>query len=359
MIHCQKNSQKISPLIPLALGDVQANRRRVVVLEVVEASVANGVNLKRDGLASRAVKGGNQVAVAGRDAGGAVGLLDAGLVVVGGALARRAREAGEADVAGAGEGEGGGLEVLLLGEEEDEAALLALVLVGDVEVEDGGHAAGEVAKVRGAGGVVGRVLVDGDDQVGELVGAAQVDGASLGSGRRRGRLGLGAFVVAAVGPECDLLAVDAAGLEVEVELVIGLGFTRVELSLAQVGETAVAVNLEATVRNLTLVTLQGVGRSYQILLVNRQLDIKVHDILTSPPTSPSPRVSEAAILKGQLRRLDAAASSNLTARDLSDGALDGSVNTEVDLTTITAKGEGVGHGGAQGETENRRQHDER
>ena len=72
--------------------------------------------------------------------------------------------------------------------------------------------------------------------------------------------------MASVCPESDLLAVDAVGLEVEVVLVLLIRLTLVELSLSIVGELTMAVNREATIGSLVLITLEGVGRGYIMLV---------------------------------------------------------------------------------------------
>lgn len=246
---------------PLALGDVQTNGRRVVVLEVVQVGVTSSRNLKADALASGAVKGGNVVAVAGRDSHDAVVSLLGGLVVVGGATGSGVLELGKVELAVALEGEARGLEVLLLGEEEDEAALLAGVAAGNVKVENGRDVAVDVAKVRGALGGVRVGLVDGDDQVRELVRAVEVGRAGvLGRRGRRGR----AVLVAAVRHERHLAAVDAlVGLVVDVVLAVLAGGALVKGGLAVEADGAVAADFEAALGGLPFVALQDTSGGYK------------------------------------------------------------------------------------------------
>lgn len=78
--------------------------------------------------------------------------------------------------------------------------------------------------------------------------------------------------------------------------------------------------------------------------------------LTSPPATLALWVTETTILKTKSSRLNAAAGTNLTTGDLSQGALDSAIGSEVKLTSRTADGQAIGHGSAQGEAENLRQH---
>jgi hypothetical protein len=91
----------------------------------------------------------------------------------------------ELDTTRARHGEAGGLELGLLGEEEDDAALLAGVARGDVEVKDGAVAGAQVGKVLSSVGGAGHVLVDGDDGVRGLVGTTGRSAAGS-RGRHRG-----------------------------------------------------------------------------------------------------------------------------------------------------------------------------
>ena len=71
------------------------------------------------------------------------------------------------ELAVAGEGVSGGLELALLREEEGEGAGLVGVPGRDVEVEDGRDRAGSGAVEGGGVGLVGLGLVDGYDEVWE------------------------------------------------------------------------------------------------------------------------------------------------------------------------------------------------
>ena len=148
--------------------DVKADGARVEVLEVVETGVANGLHLDCDGLAGTARSLVDVVRIAGRHLLGAEDLLGLGLVLVSGALDAGRLQDAELDFAGAGEREGGGLELGLLGEEELERASLAGVGGGDVKVEDCADRAGGGTVERGVVALLGHGGVDGDDQVREL-----------------------------------------------------------------------------------------------------------------------------------------------------------------------------------------------
>lgn len=133
------------PLVPepsivenvhLTGGHVEAKRRWVVVLKEVERESA--LRRKLDGLggACLAVAGCNNVAVTGLDGNIAEVLSDGWCVAVGGLLVRSRAELAATEATGTGESVVGGGQVLLLGEEEDNGALLSGVFGGDVEVED-------------------------------------------------------------------------------------------------------------------------------------------------------------------------------------------------------------------------------
>ncbi len=332
----------------LALGDVETDGRGVVVLEVLQVGVASRRDLVSDALSRGAVKRGNAVRVSGGDGDLAeVGLL-AGLVVVGGALGGSRLELGKVELAVAGNGEAGRLEVLLLGEEEDEAALLALVAGGDVKVKDGGDVAVDDAKEGRAGGRVGLGLVDGDDEVRELVGAAQVGRAGLGGrGRRRRRRRRRAVGVAAVRLESDLAAVGALVLfVVDVPLALLTGGAFKEGGLAVPGDGAVAANGEAAVGDLALVALQDTGRGcmssvsqcIQVNYVGSQVQ------LTRPPAAAALVVGNLAVLEGKGRGLDAVAGADLSRGDFADAADDVAAGRDVELASVVADGEAVDDG---------------
>lgn len=177
--------------------------------------------------------------------------LLSGLVVEGSALGSDSLELGEVKLAVAGEVEAGSLEIRLLGEQEDEAALLALVAARDVEVEDAGLVLGDFAKVGRSWRGVWVVLVNVDDEMGEFIRAVQVGRAGCWWWRRL------AVAVASVGLESHLAAVGAlVGLEVDVVLAGFPGGALIEFSLALVGEGAVTANAEAVVGLLALITLK-------------------------------------------------------------------------------------------------------
>lgn len=131
----------------LAAADVETNRTRVIILEVVERKVTPSTDLIRDPLSRSASARRNRIRVSRRNAEAAKVALLAGLVGVRSALGRWARQLAEVDVAATRDGEAGCLEVLLGGEEEDDAAGLARVGGWDVEVEDGARVAVDLAVV--------------------------------------------------------------------------------------------------------------------------------------------------------------------------------------------------------------------
>lgn len=110
-------------------------------------------------------------------------LLLARLVVKRSALGGGLAQPGKVEGSRAGKGKGRGREILLLREQEDEAACLAFVAAGDVKVEDGRDAAGHFAEEGCSRGVVGLGLVHGDDEMRELIGAVEVSRAGLLMGR--------------------------------------------------------------------------------------------------------------------------------------------------------------------------------
>ena len=168
LFHDRQGSKTTSPL-RLARADVHANRTGVVVLEVVERVITRAAHLVRDSLSSSTIARDNGVGVARRDAHTAEVALLAGYVGPASRLHGRAAELGEAAGSAARCGVAGGLEILLLGEEEDDGALLARVGGGDVEVEDGAGRFVNLAVVRGTIGLIGRSGIDRDDQVRVLI----------------------------------------------------------------------------------------------------------------------------------------------------------------------------------------------
>jgi hypothetical protein len=156
----------------LAGSNVQAKRTWVIILEELKISTRHGADLVTDSLAGWAGEGRYDGRSTWSDGLGSE-VLGHTLVGVGGRLGGDGGELLEVDGAVAGEGEGGGLEVFLLGEEEDERAG-AGVGGWDVEVEDGGDGGGDCAVVFCAGGLVWGGGVNWDDQVGVLVLAVEV-----------------------------------------------------------------------------------------------------------------------------------------------------------------------------------------
>lgn len=163
-------------------------RRGVVVLEEVEVGATGVLHLVADGLTRGAGEGRDDVGVTGRHSELAQVLLDSGGVVVGGRRASGGLERSKVDLTIAAEGVGRSLEVLLVGEEEDQAARLAGVRGGDIKVEDARDAGGDGAVVGGTRSVVGLGGVDGDDQMRVLVVAREISGAAAAGGLSAGGL---------------------------------------------------------------------------------------------------------------------------------------------------------------------------
>jgi hypothetical protein len=171
----------------LTASDVGSDGAWVVVLEVLKGEVTLAADLVADGLASSAGTRGDGVRVAGGDThGGKVRLLT-GLVGVSSLLVGWALELGEVDLAGAGDGEGRGLKVLLLGEQENKRAGLARVRRRNVEVKDRAGVAVDLAVVLGAVSLVGLLRVDRYDEVGVLVVSVQISWAHATGLSRSGR----------------------------------------------------------------------------------------------------------------------------------------------------------------------------
>lgn len=175
----------------LALAHIHANGTRVVILEVLERKVTRAAHLVRDTLTRGAIKRISSPAAARHDVEGSALAVLGRLVAPRRLLIGVGLELGDGALAGARESEGGGLEVGLLGEEEDGGAFFARVRGGDIKVEDGAGVAVYFAVVLGAVGLVGVLGVDRDDQVRVLVVAVEVLGAGVAGMRLRLRLGLG------------------------------------------------------------------------------------------------------------------------------------------------------------------------
>lgn len=150
----------------------------------------------------------------------------------------------------------------MLWEEEYEAACLAFVAAGDVKVEDGGDAAGNLAEEGCSWGVVGLGLVNGDDEVRELVGAVEVGRACLlvRRWRRRRRRWWWASRVAVISLESNLVAIDSlSAIQIDVVLATLSRLALPKLCLSIKRDRAVASNLESIVWILVLVALQHMG----------------------------------------------------------------------------------------------------
>lgn len=174
----------------LAGGDVQADGARVVVLEVLKAQATVGTKLVALRGACSTVTRGDHVAVAGhwREVAGV--LFGLGARVVRRALLGSRAEVVDRDGAFPVEGEVGRLEVALLGEEEDEAASLALIGLRNIEVVHRASGPIDLPVVRCTVGLIWVLRRDGNDQVRVLIVALQICRAGRALASRSGlRLG--------------------------------------------------------------------------------------------------------------------------------------------------------------------------
>merc|ERR1712230_193398 len=161
--------KKSAPKSTLADGHEETQWAWVPVLEEVQSHAALRGQLVRHLLARLAAAGSHNVAVAGLKLEVVEVAGNLWHAVVGGLLSSGRLQLVTAHAARAGVVVVGSLEVLLLREEEDDGASLALVIIWDVKVEDAARGAVDLAKVRGAIALVGRVLVDWNDEVRGLV----------------------------------------------------------------------------------------------------------------------------------------------------------------------------------------------
>lgn len=207
-----------------------------LTLEIVQLSAHLTLHFKPNALPSRASKSSNSVRISRHDSSDAIVLSDSRHVsVAGSTLDSRGGEHAKVDLAAAGHGEGGGLELGLGWEEEDEGACFAGAVCGfsrlvqsitllwrwrmrmtegcevdvlghwNIEVKDGADGGSDLAKVARRRRVVRLRAVNRDDEVRELPAwGVEVGGA--------GRWWWGcALSVTGVGVQCDLLAAALAG----------------------------------------------------------------------------------------------------------------------------------------------------
>ena len=140
----------------------------------LKAKAACGAGEDGNGRSSLASTGGDKVAVSRSNIVNHTEVaLDSRAGSVGDAQGSRGGELVELDTARSGHGEVRGNELRLVGEEEDDAALLASVAGRNIEVEDSAVAGAQVGVVLGSVGSAGGVLVDGDDGMRGLVGARE------------------------------------------------------------------------------------------------------------------------------------------------------------------------------------------
>jgi len=169
-------------------SDEKADSRGVPVLKPLEVEGAGGAGEDRDGGTSLASTGGDNVAVSGHNVvNHAKSALGSGAGSVADVQRSRRAKLVELDTAGTRHGEVRGNELVLVGEEEDDAALLARVAGGNVEVEDSAVARAQVSIVLSSVGSLRRVLVDRDDGVRGLVSAGEGGLASVSVSGTAGR----------------------------------------------------------------------------------------------------------------------------------------------------------------------------
>lgn len=174
----------------LVSNDPQTDRAGVVVLEELDCLIASGSKLIRDGLADSTVTSGDAISVTGGDTLFTKVLGDARLVVEGGLLISSLLKLLELNTTVARLGDERGLELGLGGESEDELALLALVALRNIEIENSAVAIADVGVVLSTVGGVRVVAINGDDQarLQVRVHVGEVARAVSGAGRSSGRL---------------------------------------------------------------------------------------------------------------------------------------------------------------------------
>lgn len=143
-------------------------RSRIRVLKPGEVSGTRILHLKSDLLASGTRECRDNKRVTGRDSDIADIVRDSGRVVEGSRARSRLGQPREIDLTVTAKGKGRGLEIGLLGEQEDKAAGFAFVRLGDIEVEDARDGWGHLAVELGAEGLVGSLGINGNDQVREF-----------------------------------------------------------------------------------------------------------------------------------------------------------------------------------------------
>jgi hypothetical protein len=161
----------------LASRDVQADGAWVEVLEVGQGRAVLGTELKRDSMTGRAAECSDGIAVARRYGNSTEVLRYAGRIRVSCCQGGSTAEPGEVDGAAAGEGETGRHELRLLGEEEDQTALLAIVARWDVEVENRRNVRRHFTVKGGAVRFVRHRFGHGHDEMRELILAVEIGGA--------------------------------------------------------------------------------------------------------------------------------------------------------------------------------------
>jgi len=166
------------------------NEGHKLTLEVVQSSAVLRDKLVRNSGTSSTSSAGDDGRATRGDGEDTEVLGDLGLVSVGGALGSNAGELLEVNSTRAAHGVVGCDKILLVREEELERAGLALEGSRDVEVEDGGEGGVDTSEVLGSVGSVGRVLVNGHNQVRVLVLlTGDTLGASAGGGDSRDSVG--------------------------------------------------------------------------------------------------------------------------------------------------------------------------
>lgn len=157
----------------LAGGDEKSQRRRVPVLEEVQAQATLRRELDRLSSTGLAIPSGDHVAVTRLDCDASEILQDRRGVAPRGLLVGGGAERCDVEAARAAKFVAGSLKVLLVGEQEDERALLALILLRHVKVEDGARGRVDLTVVAGTIGPVWVLTGDGDNEVRGLVSTSE------------------------------------------------------------------------------------------------------------------------------------------------------------------------------------------
>ena len=125
---------------PLTHSDIQPNRARIIVLEIIEIQSASRTDLHSNALPTRARVARNHILVSRRDTRwSSVVFVDAWNSVVASLLSCWAAQQCNIQPTATAKAESGGGQLALGREEEDKSACLAGITSWDIEVEDRGY----------------------------------------------------------------------------------------------------------------------------------------------------------------------------------------------------------------------------